>query len=121
MRYYLNNMTDEAIQITLTTHRIIYAKSSLPLNNKDVEIFKKLKRARKGKASQLDSLRLSKIRIEEDTNYTEKDALIAKASKESFNVVEDNQEVLTEDNQEVLTEDNQEVLTEKPKRHRRNK
>ena len=78
-RYYLNNTTDAVISIKLTANRTIPAKTSLPLNNKDVEIFKKLVAARKGKLGALEGIKLSTIRIEDDSRYTKRDAEIAKA------------------------------------------
>ena len=68
-RYYLNNMTEGVITLTLSTNRAIEPMSSLPLNTKDITMFKVLKAKRAGKSSALDGLRLSKIRIEDDTNY----------------------------------------------------
>lgn len=79
-RYYLNNTSDEVMSIKLTADRTIPAKTSLPLNNKDVEIFKKLRDARKGKHSKLDCLKLSTIKIEEDANYTKADKAAAETS-----------------------------------------
>lgn len=79
-RYYLNNTSDEVMSIKLTADRTIPAKTSLPLNNKDVEIFKKLRDARKGKHSKLDCLKLSTIKIEEDSNYTKEDKVVAETS-----------------------------------------
>lgn len=79
-RYYLNNTSDEVMSIKLTADRTIPAKTSLPLNNKDVEIFKKLRDARKGKHSKLDCLKLSTIKIEEDVNYTKEDKAAAETS-----------------------------------------
>lgn len=69
-RYYLNNMSSSAINLTLSTKRVIQPYTSLPLNNKDVAMFKAMKAARRGKPSMLDNVRLSKIRIEDDANYT---------------------------------------------------
>jgi len=68
-RYYLNNMTDKECIINLSTNRIIKPLSSLPLNDKDVEIFKALKLARRGHKSQLDNLVFSTIPIEKDSRY----------------------------------------------------
>lgn len=73
-RYYLNNVTDSVITITLSTKRVINGKTSLPLNNKDVAMFKELKAKRAGRVSALDGLRLSTIRIEDSSNYTKADA-----------------------------------------------
>lgn len=80
-RYYLNNITDSVITIQLSTKRSILAKSSLPLNDKDVAMFKLLRAKRAGKMTVLDGLRLSKIPIEHDSNYSKKDKTIAKASE----------------------------------------
>ena len=68
-RYYLNNFSDGPITIKLTTDRTIEAKTSLPLNEKDVAMVKALKAKLKGKHSILDNLRLSTIRIEDDTRF----------------------------------------------------
>lgn len=68
-RYYLNNMTDKELTINLSTNRVIKPLSSLPLNDKDVEIFKALKLARHGIKSQLDDLVFSTIPIEQDSRY----------------------------------------------------
>lgn len=76
-RYYLNNVTDSVITITLSTKRVINGKTSLPLNNKDVAMFKELKAKRAGRVSALDGLRLSTIRIEDSSNYTKADAKTA--------------------------------------------
>lgn len=80
-RYYLNNITDSVITIQLSTKRAILAKSSLPLNDKDVAMFKLLRAKRAGKMTVLDGLRLSKIPIENDSNYSKEDETIAKTSE----------------------------------------
>lgn len=69
-KYYLNNFSNEAITIQLSTKRTIAAKASLPLNNKDVAMFKVLKAKRTGLNMILNDLRLSTMPIEEDSNYT---------------------------------------------------
>lgn len=81
-KYYLNNVSTESLTITLTKVRTIKPQSSLSLNNKDVEIIKKLKAARKGKPSKLDNLRLSTIKIEDDANYEEDAAKIIQKEAE---------------------------------------
>lgn len=68
-RYYLNNMTDKELTINLSTNRTIKPLSSLPLNDKDVEIYQALKLARHGAKSQLDDLVFSTIPIEQDSRY----------------------------------------------------
>jgi hypothetical protein len=68
-RYYLNNMSDNDIQITLSTQRNVPAKASLPLNTKDIEIVKKLKKDRQGKPCILDNLKLSTINLNEDARF----------------------------------------------------
>lgn len=68
-KYYLNNLSNETLTISLTATRVIEPYTSLPLNDKDVEIYEKLKLARKGMASTLDSLHLSTIPVEEDSRY----------------------------------------------------
>lgn len=80
-RYYLNNITDSVITIQLSTKRVILAKSSLPLNDKDVAMFKLLRAKRAGKMTVLNGLRLSKIPIENDSNYSKNDETIAKTSE----------------------------------------
>ena len=81
-RYYLNNMSNAAVTITLSAQRVIEPNSSLPLNNKDVMMFKVLRAKRAGKASMLDNLRLSKIRIEDSTNYVKAETKIEPAKVE---------------------------------------
>lgn len=68
-RYYLNNMSDAQVTITLSTKRVIEPHTSLPLNTKDVMVFKEMKAKRKGRISRFDSLRLSKIPLSKDSNY----------------------------------------------------
>lgn len=83
-KYYLNNNTEETITIALSAVREIAPKSSLPLNNKDVEIIKKLKAARKGKKSILDSLALSTIKLEDDSRYSKEDAALSEEAKKEL-------------------------------------
>lgn len=90
-RYYLNNISDKEIKITLTTQRSIKPKSSLPLNNKDVVIYKKLKSARLGKKSMIHLLKLSTIPIEKDTNYI--NANNVKEDKKVDELLNDNPDV----------------------------
>ena len=68
-RYYLNNMSDAQVTITLSTKRVIEPHTSLSLNTKDVMVFKEMKAKRKGRISRFDSLRLSKIPLSKDSNY----------------------------------------------------
>lgn len=68
-RYYLNNMSDAEITIPLSAKRVIKPHTSLPLNNKDVAIFKEMKSKRKDRISRFDALRLSKIPLDRDSNY----------------------------------------------------
>ena len=85
-KYYLNNVTEKAIIISLTAKRTIKPKTSFPLNNKDVVIYKELKRKRAGKPSLLDGLVLSTIKLENDANFINakaaKNAKPAKSTKE---------------------------------------
>ena len=68
-RYYLNNMSDAQVTINLSTKRVIEPHTSLPLNSKDVMMFKAMKAKRKDRISRFDSLKLSKIPLSEDSNY----------------------------------------------------
>lgn len=68
-RYYLNNMSDAQVTINLSTKRVIEPHTSLPLNSKDVMMFKAMKAKRKDRTSRFDSLKLSKIPLSEDSNY----------------------------------------------------
>lgn len=68
-RYYLNNMSDAEITIPLSAKRVIKPHTSLPLNNKDVAIFKEMKSKRKDRISRFDALRLSKIPLDRDSNH----------------------------------------------------
>ena len=68
-RYYLNNMSDAQVTINLSTKRVIEPHTSLPLNSKDVMMFKAMKAKRKDRISKFDSLKLSKISLSEDSNY----------------------------------------------------
>lgn len=72
-RYYLNNISEQPIQIVLTAKRTINAFSSLPLNKKDIELFKKQVAKRKGNLGVLVNLKLSTIKIEDDARYGAKD------------------------------------------------
>lgn len=102
-RYYLNNMSDSVVTITLSTKRTIKAKSSLPLNSKDVQIFKELKAKRAGRLSAFNDLRLSTIRIEDDSNYNKSvdntsneesiKAQLEAEANELLDTLEDNTEV----------------------------
>lgn len=85
-KYYLNNMTDKECIINLSTNRTIKPLSSLPLNDKDVEIFKALKLARRGHKSQLDNLVFSTIPIEQDSRYIQ--AMSTDSKEENTNVEE---------------------------------
>ena len=95
-RYYLNNMSNSVINLTLSTRRTIQPFTSLPLNTKDVVMFKAMKAARKGKPSMLDNVRLSKIRIEDDANYEvltgKKKPEVAEEAKDGVKQAEDNKE-----------------------------
>ena len=106
-RYYLNNMSNSVINLTLSTRRTIQPFTSLPLNTKDVAMFKAMKAARKGKPSMLDNVRLSKIKIEDDANY---EVLTGKKKPE---VVEDAK--LDENKKEDKSEDNKEDKSEDKK------
>ena len=75
-KYYLNNVTEKEITITLTAKRKIKSMTSLSLNDKDVKIYKELKHKRVGKPSLLDGLVLSTIKLENDANF-----INAKAAK----------------------------------------
>lgn len=68
-RYYLNNMSDAQVTINLSAKRVIEPHTSLPLNSKDVMMFKAMKAKRKDRTSRFDSLKLSKIPLSEDSNY----------------------------------------------------
>lgn len=68
-KYYLNNVTEKAITISLTTKRTVKPRTSLSLNDKDVKIYKDLKHKRAGKPSLLDGLVLSTIKLEKDANF----------------------------------------------------
>lgn len=68
-RYYLNNMSDAQVTINLSAKRAIEPHTSLPLNSKDVMMFKAMKAKRKDRTSRFDSLKLSKIPLSEDSNY----------------------------------------------------
>ena len=99
-RYYLNNMSDSVVTITLSTKRTIKAKSSLPLNSKDVQLFKELKAKRAGRLSAFNDLRLSTIRIEDDSNYNRpvdntasEESIKARLEAEANELLEDNTEV----------------------------
>jgi hypothetical protein len=90
VRHYLNNMSDSPITVGLTTQRVIQPKTSMPLNSRDIEIFKILKEDRKGEPSLLDNLHLSTIDLKEDSRFkevptTKKDKLTKenKSSKET--------------------------------------
>ena len=95
-RYYLNNMSNSVINLTLSTRRTIQPFTSLPLNTKVVVMFKAMKAARKGKPSMLDNVRLSKIRIEDDANYEvltgKKKPEVAEEAKDGVKQAEDNKE-----------------------------
>ena len=68
-KYYLNNKSDTEVTIKLTTTRIIKPHSSLPLNFKDVLLFKTMKSERINKPNSIFNLLvLSKIPIEKDSN-----------------------------------------------------
>ena len=99
-RYYLNNMSDSVVTITLSTKRTIKAKSSLPLNSKDVQLFKEFKAKRAGRLSAFNDLRLSTIRIEDDSNYNRpvdntdsEESIKAQLEAEANELLEDNTEV----------------------------
>lgn len=90
-RYYLNNMSNAEVTINLSTRRVIKPFTSLPLNNKDVMIFKEMKAKRKDRISRFDSLKLSRIPLTEDSNFAAKAVLeeaeeIKKAAKEEAKV-----------------------------------
>ena len=108
-RYYLNNMSNSVINLTLSTRRTIQPFTSLPLNTKDVVMFKAMKAARKGKPSMLDNVRLSKIRIEDDANYEvltgKKKPEVVEDAKPDENKKEDKSEDKKEDKSEDKKED----------------
>ena len=83
-KYYLNNVTDKEISISLSTKRKVKPFSSLSLNTKDLEIYRSLKRQRAGKPSLLDGLILSTIKLEHDANF-----INLKAKKSSNKKVEE--------------------------------
>ena len=89
-RYYLNNMSDAQVTINLSTKRVIEPHTSLPLNSKDVMVFKAMKAKRKDRISRFDSLKLSKIPLSEDSNYK---ALNNPVEEESAEVKAKEQEV----------------------------
>lgn len=67
---YLNNYSNSQVTIQLTAKRVIEPLTSLPLNDKDVLLVKEMIEARKGKSKMFtETLRLSRIRIEDDSNY----------------------------------------------------
>lgn len=111
-RYYLNNMSNSVINLTLSTRRTIQPFTSLPLNTKDIVIFKAMKAARKGKSSMLDNVRLSKIRIEDDANYEvltgKKKPEVIEEVKEDVKPAEDIQKDEQADKKEEKPEDKKE-------------
>ena len=102
-RYYLNNMSDAQVTINLSTKRVIEPHTSLPLNSKDVMVFKAMKAKRKDRISRFDSLKLSKIPLSEDSNYK---ALNNPVEEESAEVMVKEQEV--EQPQELVVPEQQE-------------
>lgn len=67
---YLNNYSNSQVTIQLTAKRVIEPLTSLPLNDKDVLLVKEMIEARRGKSKMFtETLRLSRIRIEDDSNY----------------------------------------------------
>ena len=87
-RYYLNNMSDAEITIPLSAKRVIKPHTSLPLNNKDVAIFKEMKSKRKDRISRFDALRLSKIPLDRDSNHAKAKPAEAKEEKVETKAVE---------------------------------
>lgn len=85
-KYYLNNVTEKEITITLTAKRKVKPMTSLSLNDKDVKIYKELKYKRAGKPSLLDGLVLSTIKLENDANFI--NAKAAKTTKPAKSINE---------------------------------
>lgn len=87
---YLNNFSNSQITINLSAKRVIEPYSSLHLNDKDVTIIKDMIAKRHSSKSLFeDVLRMSKIRIEDDSRYAE---LIEKGKK----IAEEDEAVLNE-------------------------
>lgn len=110
-KYYLNNISEESIQISLTKLRTVKPKSSLSLNVKDVAIVKKLKAARKGKASTLDNLVLSTIKIEDDCRYSNETKAQSKQKKNDDKKKEDEAKKALE--AQVKAQEEQKALEER--------
>lgn len=119
-RYYLYNVTDNEIVITLSTKRAIKPHTALALNTKDLSLYKTMKAKRAGRKTILDGLRLSTIKPENDANYMKAHGITAaevevneKADEETKTEVETGEVLIAEE--DVPTEDatvEEEVLVE---------
>lgn len=110
-KYYLNNVTEKAITISLTAKRTVKPLTSLSLNDKDVKLYKDLKRKRAGKPSLLDGLVLSTIKLENDANF-----INAKATKTTKPAKSANKNENPDNNKKEAEEKAKKELEEKAKK-----